>query len=147
MMSAPVPPPPAGDSNMSWTAPANWTPKALGQMRKGSFSVPGDGGEADLSITMLAAASNPLLENINRWRRQIALAPLTEANLPTQTTTITSGDLQFTVIDFASGSSRVLGAILYHGDEAWFFKLNGPDATVAAQKPAFLEFLKTVKAR
>jgi hypothetical protein len=96
---------------------------------------------------MLAAASNPLLENINRWRRQIALTPLTEANLPAQTTTVTSGDLQFTVIDFASGSSRVLGAILYHGDEAWFFKLNGPDAAVASQKPAFLEFIKTVKAR
>jgi hypothetical protein len=143
MMAGSVPPPPASDNPIAWTAPANWTPKPLGQMRKGSYAV----GEADLSITMLSAAANPLLENINRWRRQITLAPLTEAELPAQTTTITSGDLQITVIDYANATSRVLGGILYRGDEAWFFKLSGPDATVAAQKPAFLDFLKTVKAR
>lgn len=146
-MSESVPPPPASDNSLTWTAPTSWTPKALGQMRKGSYAVVSESGEADLSITMLYAASNPLLENINRWRRQIALVPLTEADLPAQSTTLTNGDLQFTVIDFASGSSRVLGAILYRGDEAWFFKLNGPDAAVAGQKSSFLEFLKTVKAR
>lgn len=147
MASMPVPPPPASDNSLTWTAPSTWTPKPLGQMRKGSYAVASDSGEADLSITMLSAASNPLLENINRWRRQIALTPLTEADLPAQSAAITNGDLQFTVIDFVSGSSRVLGAILYRGNEAWFFKLNGPDAIVAGQKPAFLEFLKTVKTR
>jgi len=147
MTSAPVPLPPASDNGLTWTAPAAWAPKPLGQMRKGSYAVASDSGEADLSITMLSAASNPLLENINRWRRQIALAPLTEAERPAQTTTITNSDLQFTVIDYANNATRVLGAILYLGDEAWFFKLSGPDATVATQKTAFLDFLKTVKAR
>jgi hypothetical protein len=143
MTSMPVPPPPAGDNSIEWTAPATWSPKPLGQMRKGSYAL----GEADLSITMLAAASNPLLENINRWRRQIALPPIAEGDLATQTSTVTSGDLRFTVIDCANSTNRVIGAILYHGDEAWFFKLNGPDAAVASQKVAFLEFLKSVKAR
>jgi hypothetical protein len=66
---------------------------------------------------------------------------------------LVNGALKFTVVDLlgtatSSGTaSRTLGAILYLGDEAWFFKLSGPDATVAAQKPAFLDFLKTVNAR
>lgn len=143
MDSASVPPPPAGDNSLVWSAPASWTTKPLGQMRKGSYTV----GEADLSITMLAAASNPLLENINRWRRQIALPPLAETDLSAQTTTLAAGDLKITVIDYANNTSRVLGGILYLGDEAWFFKLSGPDAAVATQKAAFLEFLKTVKTR
>jgi len=148
MQSMPVPPPPASENGLTWTAPASWTPKPLGSMRKGSFAVrTADGAEADLSITMLSAANNPLLENINRWRRQVALPPLAAADLTAQTSAITSGDLKITVIDYANNSTRVLGGILYLGDEAWFFKLNGPDALVAAQKPAFLDFLKTVKTR
>lgn len=140
---ATVPAPPAGDNSIIWSAPASWIAKPLGQMRKGSYAA----GEADLSITVLSAAANPLLENINRWRRQIALPPLSAADVPAQTANTTSGNLQFTVIDYANNGNRVVGAILYAGDEAWFFKLSGPDAAVASQKTAFLEFLQTVKAR
>ena len=149
----PMPPPPASESGLSWTAPANWTPKPLGQMRKGSFAVRGaDGAEADFSITMLSAATNPLLENINRWRRQISLPPLAEPQIAAETTTLTSGELKFTLVDYtgtqpSGAAAHLLGAILYRGDEAWFFKLTGPDSVVAAQKTAFTDFLKTVNAR
>jgi hypothetical protein len=151
--SEPVPPPPASETGLTWTAPTDWTPKPLGQMRKGSFALRGaDGAEADLSITMLSAATNPLLENINRWRRQIALPPLTEPQIAAETTALVNGDFKFTVLDYtgtqpSGAATHLVGAILYHGDEAWFFKLTGPDALVSAQKPAFLDFLKTVNAR
>ncbi|MFT3870599.1 MAG: hypothetical protein QM715_19285 [Nibricoccus sp.] len=147
MMSGDVPPPPASDNPLVWTAPAGWTAKPLGQMRKGSYTVPGSAGDADLSVTMLSAKANPLLENINRWRRQIGLAPLAETDLSAQTTALAVGDLKITMIDYANNANRVLGGILYLGDEAWFFKLSGPEATVASQKPAFVEFLKSVKTR
>jgi hypothetical protein len=152
-VSAPVAPPSASDASLAWTAPATWSPKPLGQMRKGSYALHGEGGaEADLSITMLSAATNPLLENINRWRRQISLAPLAEPQIATETTVLANGDFKFTVVDYtgtqpSGAATHLVGAILYHGDEAWFFKLTGPDALVAAQKSAFLDFLKTVNAR
>jgi len=145
---------PAPDAGLSWTAPSTWTPKPLGRMRRGSYSINSvNGTEVDLSITMFAAASNPLLENINRWRRQLSLTPIAEAQVNETTTAIANGDLKFTVVDLPGTSvtdgspSRTIGAILYFGDEAWFFKLSGPDAAVAAQKTAFLDFLKTVNAR
>ena len=153
MTSAQVPPPPASESGLTWTAPADWTPKPLGAMRKGSFTLRGaDGAEADLSITMLSATSNPLLENINRWRRQIALPPLADAQVAAETTTLANGDIKFTVVDYtgtqpSGAATHLVGAIAYVGDEAWFFKLTGPDALITSQKPAFLDFLKTVKAR
>jgi hypothetical protein len=149
-----LPPPPASESALAWTAPASWAPKPLGQMRKGSFTVSGaDGADADLSITMFSAATNPLLENVNRWRRQVSLPPLEENGLSAETTELVNGALKFTLVDLlgtsaSSGTpSRTLGAILYLGDEAWFFKLSGPGTTVGAQKQAFLDFLKTVTTR
>ena len=148
--SVPLPP---SDVSLAWKAPAAWTPKPLGSMRKGSYALRGeDGAEADLSITMLSAATNPLLENINRWRRQISLAPLTESQISAETTSLTNGEFKFSVVDYtgtqpSGAATHLVGAILYHGDEAWFFKLTGPGALVSAQKPAFLEFLKTVNAR
>jgi len=145
---------PTPSTSLTWTAPATWTPKALGQMRKGSYAVPGaDNVAADLSITMFPAAANPLLANVNRWRGQVGLGPITEAQLPAETTALENGAYRFTVVDLAAAPSggaaanRILGAVLYLGDEAWFFKLSGPDAAVASQKPAFLDFLKTVNAR
>ena len=56
-------------------------------------------------------------------------------------------DIDYTGTQPSGAATHLVGAILYHGDEAWFFKLSGPDATVATQKTAFLDFLKTVKAR
>jgi hypothetical protein len=41
---------------------------------------------------------------------------------------------------------RVLGGIVPYGNATWFFKLTGPDAVVTGAKPAFLDFMRTVKA-
>ncbi|MFT3828986.1 MAG: hypothetical protein QM691_04680 [Opitutaceae bacterium] len=145
-------PPAAADSSensIHWAAPDHWIAKPLGAMRRGSFTAINAAGEADCSIFVFPAASNPLLANINRWRGQVGLAPLTEAQLATETTSLeTAAGLKFAVVELlgqtGAGATRVLGAILYRGEEAWFFKLSGPDAVVAAEKPAFLEFLRTV---
>lgn len=137
---------------IAWAAPDNWVAKPLGAMRRGSFTVKSDaGGEADCSVIVLGAAANPLLDNVNRWRGQVALPPLGAAQLPAETTTLETHGLRIAVVDLAGtqpGSAtpaRILGGILYLGEEAWFFKLSGPDAVVAAEKPAFLQFLRTVR--
>jgi hypothetical protein len=40
--------------------------------------------------------------------------------------------------------TRILVAVLRQNNVAWFFKMNGDDELVAQQKPAFIEFLKSV---
>ena len=142
--------PPVSDS-LTWAAPDHWAAKPLGAMRRGSFTARNAAGEADCSIFVFGAAQNPLLDNINRWRGQIGLAPLSEAQLPAESSTLEHAGLRFTTIDLAGpppaagSATRVLGAILYRGDEAWFFKLTGPDAVVAAERASFLDFLRTVR--
>lgn len=148
---AATPVPTAGGPGLTWTAPSAWQAKPVGAMRKGSFNVVGEGGAtADLSITAFPGAVGGDLANINRWRGQVALPPITEADLPKATERFTANGLEFSVVDLASAdpanSQRILGGMTPYQGAMWFFKLTGPDALVAGAKPAFLDFLKTVKA-
>ena len=143
--------PTAGGADLTWTAPAAWRSKPAGAMRKGSYAVPGaDGAEADLSITAFPGDVGGELANVNRWRGQIQLPPLTAGDLATATTRIEQNGLTFVLVDFASSAAgqpaRIVGAIVPGQGDTWFFKLMGPDATVAAAKPDFLRFLSTVRA-
>lgn len=42
-------------------------------------------------------------------------------------------------------TDRMLAAVVPHGDTAWFFKLTGPEAAVAAKSDAFRGFVKSVR--
>jgi hypothetical protein len=142
--------PTAQGADLTWTAPATWKAKPAGAMRKGSYAVAGENGDtADLSITAFPGDVGGDLANINRWRGQIQLAPITEADLATATTRSEHNGLTFTVVDFVAPSPtkppRILGAIVPVNGSTWFFKLMGPDALVAREKPAFLAFLETVR--
>jgi hypothetical protein len=140
----------SGSRQVTWTAPSDWTTKPLGQMRKGSFSLHGaDGGEADLSIISFPGEAGGMVENLNRWRRQIQLEPLSAGDLATSSHTIANAGLRITVVDYvgttAKGPTRLLGAVLPLETETYFFKLTGPDNVVSQHKTAFMDFLKTVK--
>lgn len=141
----------ATGAGLTWTAPAAWTAKPASAMRKGSYAVTGEGGaEADLSITAFPGDVGGELANLNRWRGQIQLPPLAEADLPAVTTRLSVNGLEFVVVDFdnpkAEKAQRILGASAAYDGATWFFKLMGPEAVVAQAKPAFLDFLKTVRA-
>lgn len=143
--------PTAEGDGLAWTAPSDWTAKPASAMRKGSYTVrDGKGAEADLSITAFPGDVGGELANLNRWRGQIQLPPLAEADLAGAVSRVSQNGLNFTIVDFAndkaSSGQRVLGAIVPFQDSTWFFKLMGPGAVVEQAKPAFLDFLKTVHA-
>jgi hypothetical protein len=136
----------AAGSGLAWTAAAGWQSKPASAMRKGSYAVPGEGGAAaDLSITAFPGDVGGELANLNRWRGQVQLPPLADADRAEAVTRFQQNGLDFALVDFAGGQQRILGAIVSFGGDTWFFKLMGPDAVVGGAKPAFLEFLKTVK--
>ena len=141
----------AAGPGLTWTAPSTWQTKPLGAMRKGSFIVTGEAGvTADLSITAFPGAVGGELANINRWRGQLSLPPIAENELGASVTRLSQNGLTFSFVDLVGtdpvSPQHMLGAMVPYEGAMWFFKLSGPDALVAATKPAFLEFLKTVKA-
>jgi len=140
----------AAGPGLVWTAPAGWEPKPLGAMRKGSYTIAGDAGAtADLSITAFPGAVGGEFANVNRWRGQLSLPPIAESDLAAAVTHLSSNGLTFTLVDLAGAGAaspqRMLGAMTPSGGAMWFFKLSGPDALVAATKPAFLDFIQTVR--
>ncbi len=142
MSSAPVPV--AGGEALTWTAPPQWTPTAGSAMRKGSYAVKGPEGVGDLSITAFPGDVGGDLANVNRWRGQLDLPPV--SNLAGAVQTLDAHGLHMVVFDGANAGQAILGAIVPLSGQTWFFKLTGPDQLVAREKATFLDFLKTVKA-
>ena len=140
-----------GEAALTWTAPAAWTPKPPGQMVTASYTVPAAPGasEAAATISSFPGDVGGTFANVNRWRGQIGLAPIAEKDLAANTTLIENASLRFTVVDITNPTTgaRMLGAILPVPGETYFFKMTGPAATVAAQKQAFLDLLKTVQTK
>jgi hypothetical protein len=140
----------AAGSALTWTAPAHWIAKPASAMRKGSYTVPGpNGAEADLSITAFPGDVGGELANVNRWRGQLQLPAVSEAELGDTVKHLERDGLKFTVVELANSSGpkpqRMVGAMVPFGGSTWFFKLMGPDDLVAKEKPAFDSFLATIK--
>ena len=139
----------AAENSLIWTVPSNWQPKALGTMRRGSYSVTADNQVGDISVFVFPGAAGGLVDNINRWRGQIGMTPLDPSKAEAETVAMkTTSGLPLTFVDLNNGSGDgILGAILVQGDESWFFKLKGPSALLAKEKSAFVDFLKSVKSK
>lgn len=138
----------ASGNALAWTAPEQWKPKGGSSMRKGSYSVPGEGGEADMAITAFPGDVGGDLANLNRWRGQIGLPPVSQTEFESNIQRVEHNGLKMTVVDVAGTgpqAQRILGAMVPHRGATWFFKLQGPDAIVAKEKPAFMALLETVK--
>ena len=149
---------PAGHPNVSAVTaparsakvPADWQEAPPGEMRVASFHVKGkDGKMADVSVIPLPGMAGRDIDNVNRWRGQVGLAPVSEGELGKLAETVQVGGQEGKLYEMAgqnSGSGekqRILAAIVRRPDAAWFFKMVGDDAVVGEQKSAFVEYLKS----
>lgn len=133
-------------TNPQWTVPANWQAGMPSSVRVASFVVKGAEGKlADIAITAFPGDVGGQLANVNRWRGQIGLAPVAQAEADKLTTKLDVNGIAATVVDLAGEKQRMIVATIPHGDNSWFFKMTGDAALLEAQKPAFLDFVKSVK--
>ncbi|HXA09128.1 MAG TPA: hypothetical protein VNW28_04055 [Chthoniobacterales bacterium] len=151
-------PPPAAMNNAApadvhWTAPSGWEEQPASGFRKGSFLVRGaDGKTADVSVVSFPEAAGGLLANVNRWRDQLKLAPISNEAEAGSPMSVGGHDMFF--VDLVSAQpvapdgskARILGGIFPANGETWFFKMMGPDQLVESQRAAFQQFLQSVHA-
>ncbi len=140
----------ASGPGLAWTAPAAWTAGPERPMRKATLLIPGEAGAtAELAITAFPGDVGGNLANVNRWRQQLSLPPIGEAELGGALEHLHVGDLHIDVVELVGPGSppaqRVLGAIVPYAGATWFFKVTGPDALVAREKAAVLAFLQTIR--
>jgi hypothetical protein len=136
---------------LKYTRPAGWQEVPHGEMRAASFRLPGkDGKQADVSIIPLPGLAGSDLDNVNRWRGQVGLPGITEAELAKLAQPVGIAGKSASLYEQAGANpgsgekSRILAAITRRDGVAWFFKMTGDDALVADQKPTFIDFLKSV---
>jgi hypothetical protein len=137
--------------SVSWKLPAGWQELPASQMRVGHFAINGpEGQQAQLTIIPLGGMGGGDLENVNRWRGQVSLGRIDEAELNRIAEKVAIGGAEGRLFDFAGTTpdedkpARMIAAILHREGTAWFFKLLGDDKLVAEQKPAMIEFLKSI---
>jgi hypothetical protein len=83
------------------------------------------------------------------WRQVRGQEPLEEAEAVKALTEVPVAGARGWMFEFADEKgekpARFVVAFTHRPEGSLFFKIQGPDAAVTAQKPAFFEFLKTVK--
>lgn len=146
---APAAPAPAGAPQ--WTVPDGWTPRPAGQMLMAAFNVAPDAPSAVCTVAMTPAGI-PLVENVNRWEKQLGLPASSEADLSKVVTQkqLPAGSAQIVDLlgpeptDTAKPRQRTTVALFENGGHAWYFKLAGPADVVSAQRPKFDAFIQSV---
>ena len=138
---------------LEWTTPSGWTHDPQPRpMRVATFTVGTDPNRAELIVTRFRAGTvGSLLDNINRWRQQVGLAPVTDEKAVAPEKATVAGQ-QAQVYDFAGEAAagnparrnRVVVVETPLG-EMWFFRFFGPGDVVEQQRGAFESFLQSVK--
>lgn len=140
----------AGDKP-TWTVPADWQEGQLAQFLVAKYVITdADGASAAVNVSSLAGDGGGLLANVNRWRTQLGLAPVAEADLANLQTIDASGGkatlIEFTGTDGRSGKpAQLVGVVLPLNGQTWFYKLMGDAAIVAQQKDALVKFVQSAK--
>ena len=139
---------PTAPAGLRWTAPQGWVEGPGGSMQVATFRLPPPSEAAQVSVATFPGDVGGELANVNRWRGQLALAPVAEGELAALRSRVVTRAGAASVYDFTGEGAapvRLVAASLRVGDSTWFFKLNGPEAAVAAARPAFLAFLKGLR--
>jgi len=148
---------------LTWTAPAEWKSQGERPMRAATYSIPaakGDAEPAELAVFFFGAASGGGVDaNVKRWIDQFQKADGTSAAKDAKVKKETIAGLSATAVDvrgtYMGGSMmgpstpkpgyRLLGAIVEGPGGNVFFKLTGPEKTVAGAEKPFRKLLDGLK--
>jgi len=142
---------PAGGERPEWTLPAGWQERPGEGMRYATLVVDATNPPLEIRVTPLSLAARDPLGNINRWRGQIGLEPVTQEQLPTvarsEQINGRAADLADMVGPATNGqpATRMLAAILPGDESVWFFLLTGPADRVGKHAKDFDRFIHGVR--
>ncbi len=141
-----------GVDKLAYSIPEGWkeNPKR-DAMLQAALQVTEGGATADVTISAFPGPAGGLLANINRWRSQIGLGPVTEEQLKKDAKRIEIAGADGVFVEMvgpeAAGAQReaTLGVVHVHNDKTWFVKMRGPADLVMKQKAKFESFVRSVR--
>jgi hypothetical protein len=130
---------------IKWELPAGWLPGPASAMRYASFIAEENGEKADISVVTFAGDGGGDLDNVNRWRQQIGLAPVETSALNAMITPVTTNATSFSTVDLAGAAARTIAGWSRHDGRVWFFKLTGSKTAVERERTKFVQFIQSVR--
>ena len=144
----------ARPSQFAWTAPGGWMEEPKRSMREVSYSI-GDAGEAECYISILGGGAGGVEANVNRWRDQVGLEPLSPkaiSELPQVDVlggkaTLFEAAGEFTGMGDATAASgqAILGIIRELDSNVLFVKMVGPAELVNTERDNFISFCTSLR--
>lgn len=135
------------ETELSYTLPAGWKEKPVSTMRVASFEVSSDKGLGDVSVVSLAGDGGGLLNNTNRWRQQLEMAPTDSEGLRNlvKDLEIDGHKGYFMALYTGLEGNGMLVAMVEQGGQTWFIKMTAPAALIQAQEEAFQTFARSIR--
>ncbi|MGC8744278.1 MAG: hypothetical protein ACP5T0_10415 [Verrucomicrobiia bacterium] len=130
--------------------PGDWKQLPPTPMAPLRYEVASGNATALVTITRLDGEGGGVLPNINRWRGQIKLPPVSQSDLDKQISKIKTTIGEAFVVDFSGSNAsneptRMVGIIVPAGSYTWFFKMTGQDGAVNAHKDGLIKFVQSFK--
>jgi len=138
------------DLPFTFTAPSNWKSTALPTFAVAAFAVSDNSSRPEVTITPLPESAAGIPANINRWRGQLGLSPVSESELKAaaqayQVDGQSAHLVRLVGPEDANPRRAITAAVVPHDGVNWIFALKA-DAAVAEQEQAnFEKFVGSVK--
>jgi hypothetical protein len=148
-----------GGAGLAFQLPAAWVSEnPASNMRLAQASIPGAAGAGQFAIFFFGAGGGGSTEaNIERWVGQIdkPTAPTHREAFSTHGLKVTwveaAGTMKPSTVGMgpatAQPGTRLLAAVVEGPGGPWYLKVVGPDATVKAAQPAFVNLLRGLHPR
>ena len=139
----------APPSSVTYEAPPEWelgqrvvSRSAFAVPREAAFVVKEDDRSAEITIT---AAGGDVLQNVNRWRGQVGLEPITEEQLAEEAKKVDMNGVEGEYFRLIGPQQAILGVIAMHGGRSWFVKLQGDHDLAVKLQGQFETFVRSIK--
>jgi len=140
--------PAAASEKLTYEEPQGWQSSPASGMRKAAFLIETEDQSAEMTAIVLPGTAGGLLANVNRWRAQVGLQPVSEDELETSSQEIeVAGQMgRYVQLDGPDAESQsILGVILQRSEQSWYFKLKGDSELVNSERARFEEFVGSVQ--
>ena len=143
----------APDPNLPFTyeLPAGWRPAKEKKMFSiATFAVEKDSKQAEITVTPFGGGAGGLLMNVNRWRGQVHLPPVSEGELeallnPYKVDGRPAQMARFFSPKDAEKPLAIVAVVSQRDDTTWFFRMSGTPELVEDQQSNFDKFMASIK--
>jgi hypothetical protein len=134
---------------LTWTMPSNWEKKLNSTIRIGSFNIRSTkhNAKADVSIILLKNQGGGLVDNINRWREQLELPPVSKHVIKSKIKIIKSqiGLINYIIIENLNTDKAIYAGINFDENHTIFVKAIGSISLLKNHEKEFESLIRSLR--